>query len=167
MILFTSIIFLANFCLLIPASLGYGSSFSTAEIKINGTYSETLQYYDDFAYYRVNCRPGDYLYVQTEVNYPTYDINLALYDEFEYLDDASYSAGDFETVTADVYSPTHYYIVIGRISPSTGTIPFTLYISGATGLVIPGFEIIPLLIAVISVIGVIYLLVKRKKITTY
>ena len=158
--------FLASFCLLIPPSLGYGSDFTTAEIRLNGTYYETLQYYDIYAYYRVNCRPGDYLYVEVEVNYPAYDTSLVLYDEYQFPADSS-SGGDYlETVYAYPDTTTHYYIRVDRVGP-TGEIPFTLYISGATGLAIPGFEIISLVIGTISVIGVIYLHVKRKKKTTF
>lgn len=149
MILFISVIFLASFCLLIPTSLGYGYGFTDAELKLNGTYYETLDYYDGYAYYRVNCREGDDLYVTVEVNYPSYDINLDLYDETEYLEDWSYLSGDFDYVSATAYYTTHYYIVVVRVTPSTGTISFTLTIEGATGLVIPGFEIISLLIGVI------------------
>ena len=167
-ILFISVIFLASFCLLIPPSLGYGSTFVNAEIRLNGNYSETLAAYDYYAYYRVNCRPGDYLYIEIYVDYPSYDADLILYDEYQGIVDASTLSGSYDDVYEDVYSTTHYYIMVERITPSSGTeIPFTLYISGATGLAIPGFEIISLLIAVISVIGVIYLQVKRKKITTF
>ena len=167
-ILFISVIFLASFCLLIPPALGYGYDFSNAEIKPNGTFYETLASYDYYAYYRVNCMPGDYLYVEITVSYPTYDADLILYDEYQGIVDSSSISGSYDYVSEDVYSTTHYYIRIERIIPSSGTsIAFTLYISGATGLVIPGFEIISLLIAVISVIGVIYLQVKRKKKTIF
>ena len=167
-ILFISVIFLASFCLLIPPALGYGSTFVNAEIRLNGNYSETLAAYDYYAYYRVNCMPGDYLYIEIYVDYPSYDADLELYDETQWSVDSSSLSGSYDYVSADVYSTTHYYIVVERITPSSGTaLPFTLYISGATGLAIPGFEIISLLIAVISVIGVIYLQVKRKKITTF
>jgi len=166
-ILFISVILLANFCLLIPPSLGYGYGFSDALTRSNGTYYETLDYYDGYAYYKVFCRSGDYLYVTVEVDYPSYDVDLDLYDNTQWLVDSSSNAGDFDTVEAYPVSPTHYYIVVDRYDPSSGYISFTLTIEGATGIEIPGFEIISLLIGVISVSAVIYLRVKRKKKTTF
>jgi len=126
-----------------------------------------LDPYDGFAYYKVYCNLGDYLVVTVEVDYPSDDIDLFLYDSLELLEDVSSISGDFDTVNAYPNSITYYYIVVDRYTPSTGFIPFTLTIEGATGIAIPGFEIISLLIAVISVIGVIYLQIKRKKITTF
>ena len=167
MILFISVIFLASFCLLIPTSLGYGDYFNDAETKKNGTYYDTLDYYDDYAYYKVYCRSGDYLVVTVEVNYPTYDVDLDLYDEDYLTEDSSSNSGDYDTVYAYPLRRTHYYIRVERYDPSTGYIPFTLTIEGATGSAIPGFEIITLLIGVISVSCVIYLRVKRKKKTTF
>jgi len=159
---------LASFCLLIPPALGYGSSFLNAEIKLNGYYYETLAAYDYYAYYRVNCRSGDELSVEIYVNYPSYDVDLDLYDEYQYIVDSSSNSGYYDTVYGYPTYVTHYYIRVERISPSSGTaIPFELSIYGATGLVIPGFEIISLIIGTISVIGVIYLQVRRKKITTF
>ena len=167
MIFFILIIFLASFCLLIPTSLGYGDDFYDAETKRNGTYYETLDYYDDYAYYKVYCRSGDYLVVDIEVNYPTYDVDLDLFDEYYLTEDSSSSDSDYDTVYAYPYTRTHYYIRVERDFPSTGYISFTLTISGATGFAIPGFEIITLLIGVISVSCVIYLRVKRKKKTIF
>ena len=163
MILFISIIILASFCLLIPTSLGYGDAFYDAETKRNGTYYETLDYYDDYAYYKVYCRPGDYLVVGIVVDYPIYDVDLVLFDEYYLTEDSSYNNGDYDTVYAYPYSRTHYYIRVERDIASIGFIPFTLTITGATGFAIPGFEIISFLIGVISVSCVIYLRVKRKK----
>jgi len=166
-ILFILVIFLASFCLLLPTSLGYGYGFSDAETKTNGTYYETLSYYDDYAYYKVLCRSGDYLEVSLEVDYPPYDADLDLYDSSQSFVDSSSNAGDYDTVYAYPYSRGYYYIRVERYDPSTGTIPFTLTIEGANGVeIIPGFEMITLLIGVISVSSVLYLRVKRKKNTT-
>ncbi|MFX1492703.1 MAG: hypothetical protein ACFFBZ_00310 [Promethearchaeota archaeon] len=167
MIFFISVIFIASFCVLIPISLGYGYGFSDAEIKRNGIYNEELDYYDDYAYYKVYCRPGDYLVVDIQVGYPTYDVDLDLYDEYYLTVDSSSSDSTYDTVYTYSYSRTHYYISVERDFPSTGYISFTLTISGATGSAIPGFEIIPLLIGIISVSCVIYLRVKRKKKTKF
>jgi hypothetical protein len=163
-ILFISVIFLSSFCLLIPASLGYGSSFSTAEIKLNGSYSENLAVYDYYAYYRVRCKSGDYLNVEAYVDNPSYDVDLDLYDESQYL----VASGDYE-VSYDVDDTTYFYIRVERITPSSGvSITFTLIIHGANGLLIPGFEIISLLLGVILIIGGVFLHVKKeKKITTF
>ncbi|MFX0179292.1 MAG: hypothetical protein ACFE78_03830 [Candidatus Hodarchaeota archaeon] len=166
-IILISIIFLVSFCLLIPTSLGYGYGFSDAEIKRNGTYYEELDYYDDYAYYKVYCRSGDYLIVDIEVGYPSYDVDLDLYDEYYLTEDSSSSDSTSDIVYAYVYSRTHYYIRVERDFPSTGYISFTLTISGATGYAIPGFEIITLLIGIISVSCVIYLRVKRKNKTKF
>ncbi len=111
---------------------------------------------------------GDNLYIEIYVNYPSYDVDLELYDETQWSVDSSSNSGSWDEVYGYPTYVTHYYIRVERISPSSGTaIPFDLYISGATGLAIPGFEIISLIIGTISVIGVIYLQVKRKKITTF
>lgn len=166
LILFVSVLFLASFCLLIPTSLGYGSGFSDAETKINGLHSETLNEYDDDAYYKVLCDSGDSLKVTLQVESSSYDLDIYLYDSNQFLEDSSFSTGSFEDVWGYPDIDGYYYIQIERYSPSYGDIPFTLTISGAGGITIPGFDIIALLIGVISVSGVICLQVKRKQKTT-
>lgn len=163
LILLISIIFLTSFCLSISTTLGYGSAFINAETKTNGTYYEILDYYDDYAYYKVFCRNGDYVTVTVEVSYPAYDVDLDIYTNTQAWYDSSSSSSSTDTVYIYVYSMTHYFIRVERYDPSYGTIPFTLTISGATGTEIPGFEIITLLIGVISISGVIYFQLKRKK----
>jgi len=158
-----SVISLASFCLIISSAFGYGYGFYDAEVKLNGTYYETLGYYDDYAYYKVNCRSGDFLDVYLTYNYPTNLLGLELYDSTQWSIDSESSPDGYDNVYTSVYSLTHYYIVVERIGPSTGTISFTLEISGATGLIIPGFEIIALIIGMISVTGIIYLKINRKK----
>lgn len=162
-VLFISVLFLISFFSVISSALGYGSGFYNAEEKTNGTYYETLGYYDDYAYYKVNCRPGDFLDVFLTYSYPSDDLDLDLYDSGEYLVDFSSSGYGSENVYTSVYSITHYYIRVERDNPLTGTISFTLSITGATGFAIPGFEIFTLIFGVISLSGVIILLVQRKR----
>jgi hypothetical protein len=164
-IVFISIlIFLASFFFTIPSSLAYGSSFNNALTIQNGTYYEILDYYDDYAYYKVFCRPGDSLFVVLTVDYPSYDLDLYLYDSSNYLEDSSTDAADDDYVYGYPTTRGAYYIRVTRYSPSTGFVDFTLQVSGATGSeIIPGFEIYSLLVVIISTIALIYLRIKRKK----
>jgi len=158
-----SVFLIASFCLVIPTSLGYGTAYISAETKTSGTYYETLAIYDDNAYYKVFCNPGDLLQVTIIYDSMDYDLDLDLYTQARIFEDGSASTGDTDTVHANPNIACHYFIVVRRFSGS-GSIQFTLDISGATGQeVIPGFELISLLLVVISVIGVVYLKIRKKK----
>ena len=159
-------LFLASFCLLIPTSLGYGSGFYDAETKINGLHSETLLDYDDDAYYKVLCDSGDSLKVTLQVDSSFYDLDIYLYDSYQLLEDSSFNTGNFDDVFGYPDTDGYYYIQVERYSPYSGDVPFTLTITGARGITIPGFDIITLLIGVISVSGIICLKIKRKQKTT-
>lgn len=163
-ILYFSILLIANFLVLIPATIGYGSSFNDAQIITNVIYYETLASYDEDAYYIVYCRPGDDLEVSVEISYPTYDIDLYLYDDYEWIEDSDTYSDSYHYIYAEVYSRTYYYIHVERQYPISGSLLFTLTITGATGTPgIPRFEIISILIVTISMISLIYFRMKRKK----
>jgi len=161
--MYISVFFIASFCLLIPTSLGYGTAYINAETKTDGTYYETLASINDEAYYKVFCSAGDSLQVTITYDAPTYDLDLELYTQTRSYEDGSASTGDTDTVSANPYTACHYFIVVNRYD-SYGSIPFELYITGATGTeTIPGYEVISLLLGVISVIGLVYLQIRRKK----
>ncbi len=158
-----SILMLTTFFLIIPSSLAYGTSFADALIIRNGEYYETLDYNDDSAFYKVFCRARDSLQVTLSVNYPTYNLNPYLYNSSYILVDSSTDAATNDYVEGDPSTRGFFYIEVRRSSPSIGPIPFRLIISGTTGLAgIPGFEIISLLIGVISIIFLIYLKMRRQ-----
>lgn len=163
-ILYFSILLIVSFSILIPATIGYGSSVYNAEQKTNGTYNETLLSDDNSAYYKVFCNPGDDLTVTLTVNYPTYNLDLILYNQTYDSVDTSFLYADVDTVSDIVEESGAYYIIVLRYDPPTGNVPFELVISGATGTGgIPGFEIISLLVVIISTISVIYLRIRRNK----
>jgi len=157
------VLFLASFCLLIPTSFGYGSGFSDAEIRKNGFYLDTLNDNDDRAFYKVYCESGASLKVTIEVDYPTYDLDINLFNSYQSFRDSSYNYGDIDTVEGYPNIDGYYYIEVLRYSPSDGDIPFVLTIEGARDSRIPGFDIVALLIGVISVSGVICFQVKKKQ----
>jgi len=158
------LMFLTTFFLIIPSSLAYGSSFSDALTIRNGEYHEMLNDYDNSAYYKVFCRTRESLQATLSINYPTYNLNLYLYNSSYILVDSSTDAATNKYVQGDASTRGFFYIEVRRSSPSIGAIPFRLIISGTTGLAgIPGFEIISLLIGVISIIFLIYLKIRRQK----
>lgn len=141
----------------------------SAESIRNGTYNKILYYDDHYAFYKIYCNSGDYLIVTLTVDYPTYDLNIDIYDHNYDFQEGSYNTGAIDEVSDIVISKGYYYIriIIDFGDPPTGDVPFTLVISGSTwsppASSIPGFEIITLLIGLIPIVGLIYLRIKRKK----
>lgn len=152
--------------MLIPTSLGYGTSFSTAEVKTNDSYWETLGYNDEWAYYKVFCNTGDLLAVSVRVDYPIFDIDLVIFDSNEHVVEQELTIVDSVTLYTDVHTNTYYYIRIDRNAPRPGEISFALTIAGASG-TDPATIMLAILISVISGVAVIaiviFLLIRRRR----
>lgn len=166
-IILISTIFLFNFCFLIPTTFGYGSSFSDAEVKTGGIYSETLASSDIAAWYKIFCKPGDDLdiYVSDFGHYYIDWIVLYLYDSTQQLQDTETFADPMMEVHHFPTVEGPCYLAVAR-NLGTGDISFTLQIEGATG-VDPGPILLIILISVIIGVAVIsiatLLLLKRRK----
>ncbi|TFF94438.1 MAG: hypothetical protein EU543_01295 [Promethearchaeota archaeon] len=161
-ILLSLIISFFTFSSLVSLSLAYGSSFSSAEALGNGTFSKTLLSGDEYAYFKVYCSKGDNLQVTLTVDYPPDDLDLTIYNRDYDSEGYSYDEGS-DYVSDNVGERGPYYIRVSRYEPETGSIPFVLVISGATGSAgIPGFESITFLIVIISIISLISFRIIRK-----
>jgi len=124
---------------------------------------ETLASDDDDAYYKISCSIGDNLKITLEVDFPTYDLDIYLYDSDQILLNYSQNAADIDEVSYSIIKRGIHYVRINRWQPSSGEVPFELTISGATsGIIIPGFEMISFLIFIISMISLIsFRIIKR------
>lgn len=167
MVILISIIFLVSFYSSISTILAYGDSFQSAETITSGTHNFTLASDDDQAFYRVFCEAGNYLEIILTVDYPPYDIRMYLYDQdYDYENSGQTGSDGIGDMTEISTHLGPYYIKIIREEPDTGSIPFTLEISGATGT--DPTTIIPIII--ISVISgvvvtgiVIFILIRRRR----
>ncbi|TFF99704.1 MAG: hypothetical protein EU542_08770 [Promethearchaeota archaeon] len=82
-------------------------------------------------------------------------MDLTIYNKYYDFEGSSYNEGS-DYVSSDVDERGPYYIRVSRYEPETGSVPFVLIISGATGSAgIPGFEIISFLIVIISMFSLI------------
>lgn len=136
----------------------YGTSFNSAEEIENGTYNKTL-YGGDDAYYKIYCQRGDRLEVTLTMQAGS-DLDLYIYDHKYELVDWSITTDDYpEECGEDIEVNGWHYIKVYRYEPESGTVAFTLVISGASGRMIPGFGIMLVLIS----LGVLGLLLNKKK----
>jgi len=150
LLLFISIIFLVSFCSSISTILAYGDSFQSAETITSGTHNFTLASNDDQAFYKVFCEAGNYLEVILTVEYPPYELSIYLYNpEYDYENSGHTASFGIGSMTEYSTRRGPYYIKIVRDEPDTGSIPFSLEVSGATGT--DPMTIIPIII--ISVIS--------------
>jgi hypothetical protein len=161
LLLLSPMLFLFIACLLIPTISGYGSTIGAAETLSPGTHSLTLYSVDNDAYYKVSCSNNQYLNVTLNYDYPSHDLDIALYDPSQAIIAGCGSPSPPNIVEATSTTSGYYYIHVYRAEGS-GDAAFSLQITLTDNPGVPGFEILFITYGLIALLGLILYLRNRK-----
>ncbi len=163
--------FIACFMVL-PTVFGYGSGFGDAEVITNGTHSNISYPSGDVnAYFKIYCTKNNDLHVTlSNFGYPTFDLDLYLYNPFQDQVDYSTNIASSESCSETTGVKGYFFIRVKKsdcCGASLGTTQFTLTISGASGSPgIPVFGILQVILGLLGAISILLLLDKKKLVSS-
>jgi hypothetical protein len=162
--LFLALSFSVFFCslVLVPAVQGYGTSYYTAETIYNGSTSETMYSYDDYAYFQIYASAGNSLSISLSYNYDGIDVDVRLYSPSQVQVDSSSNTLQSEYLTYTCTTSGNYYIVLYRFN-GVGDTSIYMTVSGASSTPsVPGFDVATMLLATACAAALAIVLLKKK-----
>jgi len=148
---------LVVFCLLLPIASGYGATIDLAETISPGTHSLILYASHDDAYYKISCPSGQNLSVSLSYSYPTFDLNLLLYDPSQTQVDVSSEFDPPDEVEFINTTNGFYYIRVARFTgDENADFTLTITLTGTNG--VPGFDVLLIIYGLLVTLGLVFYL---------
>ena len=152
----------------VPASLGYGTGYNSAESKAPGIYNEHMDTGDTHCWYKLYLYEPAVIYVNIAFNYPTDLLYLTMTSNSNLTESSNDDAIQNVSMIVNVTSIFYWRMTDEHAS---GNVDFEMNVTvvgewalnapATTPPPIPGFELLPVLFMLGAMVSIVFLCKKR------